>query len=79
MGLDGFYYTTMQGDTFDILALDAYHDEFLAPVLIAANPAYAQTLVFAAGVPLWIPKQQTAPAESLPPWKRGVKENAAIL
>lgn len=70
MGVDGFDYVTMQGDTFDILALDAYNDEFRAVDLIRANPRYAGVVVFEAGVTLHIPALQAAPPESLPPWKR---------
>lgn len=70
MGMNGFYYTTMQGDTFDMLALDAYNNEFQATDLIEANPQYADVLVFDAGVQLWIPKLESTPPESLPPWKR---------
>lgn len=70
MGVDGFDYVTMQGDTFDILALDAYNDEFKACEIIAANPQYAHVLVFDPGVTLRIPRLEEPVPESLPPWKR---------
>lgn len=70
MGVDGFDYVTTQGDTFDMLALDAYNDEFKAAELIRANPQYAGVLVFDAGVRLRIPRLPVQPPESLPPWKR---------
>lgn len=67
---DYFEYITMQGDTFDMLALDAYNDEFKAHLIIQANPQYADVLVFDAGVTLKIPIIQQEAAKTLPPWKR---------
>lgn len=63
-------YTTMQGDTWDILALDAYNDEAKAHVLIHANPQHAGVLIFEAGVQLRIPVIEESAAVTLPPWKR---------
>ena len=66
----GWTYTTLSGDTFDMIALDFYNDEFLAGELLRANPAYAGVLTFPAGVELSIPiLEETAP-ETLPPWRR---------
>lgn len=65
-----FEYTTMQGDTWDILALDAYSDSFKSNVIIQANPEYSHIVVFNAGVKLKIPIIQAEPAATLPPWKR---------
>ena len=47
-----YEYKTKQGDTFDIIALDAYSDEFKSHLIIQANPQYASIIVFAAGVKL---------------------------
>lgn len=70
MGVDGFWYTTIAGDTYDILALDVYNDELLAAEIIRANPDYSGVLVFDAGVQLWVPYiEERAPA-TLPPWRR---------
>lgn len=63
-------YVTMQGDTFDILALDAYNDEFKAHIIIQANPQYADKVIFDEGFKLKIPIIQEDVAETLPPWKR---------
>ena len=38
-------YTTVAGDTYDMIALDYYYDEFKAPLIADANPAYAGTVV----------------------------------
>lgn len=62
---------TVEGDTFDGLALQHYYDEKLASAIIQANPDYCDTLIFAAGVVLNIPDVSavTLP-ETLPPWRR---------
>lgn len=66
-------YVTVEGDTFDMLALTFYGQEKLASVIIQANPDYCDTLIFEAGIPLVIPDvaEVTLP-ESLPPWRRNV-------
>ena len=66
-------YVTVEGDTFDMLALVFYGQEKLASVIIQANPDYCDTLIFEAGIPLVIPDaaEVTLP-ESLPPWRRNV-------
>lgn len=70
MDTNYFIYTTMRGDTFDILALDAYNEEGLAHIIMQANPQYSSVLVFDAGVELRIPVIDAEAAASLPPWKR---------
>lgn len=64
------YYTTKQGDTFDIIALDLYDDEFKASILMQANPQYVSTITFSAGVSLKYPIIEDETPETLPPWKR---------
>ncbi len=64
-------YTTIQNDTFDIIALDFWNDESKAPLIIEANPEYKNVIVFDAGIALKIPIINTNQvADSLPPWKR---------
>ncbi|MGI5839282.1 MAG: tail protein X [bacterium] len=70
MATEYIEYTTMHGDTFDILALDLYNDEFQAHRIIQANPQYVNVLVFDAGVKLRLPIPQAEAAATLPPWKR---------
>lgn len=65
-----FTYTTMQGDTFDILALDAWNDESKAHWIIQDNPQFADVLVFDAGIDLKIRVVDQSAASTLPPWKR---------
>ena len=66
----GYRYTTQSGDTFDMVALDFYNDEFLASELIRANPQYAGVLRFPAGVELNIPLLEETASQTLPPWRR---------
>ena len=45
--ISGYYtYTTQEGDTFDLLALDMYDDEKMAHYIIQANPDYSDMIVF---------------------------------
>ena len=63
---------TVEGDTFDALALEFYDDEQQASVIIGANLDYCSTLIFGAGVELRIPiLEDVALPETLPPWRRG--------
>ena len=65
-------YITIQGDTWDIIALKTMGSDKLMGQLIGANIEYADTVVFGAGKKLVVP-EYTAPAdEQLPPWKRGL-------
>lgn len=48
-------YTTILGDTWDIIAKKVYSDEKAFSVIIDANPKYIDTLVFSDGVTLDIP------------------------
>lgn len=62
---------TVEGDTFDGLALRYYSDEKMASEIIQANPDYCDTLIFEAGVKLYIPAVSTVTMpETLPPWRR---------
>jgi len=70
MATEYFEYTTMQGDTFDMLALDAYNDETKAHLIIQANPQYANVIIFDADIKLRIPIIDQEAAATLPPWKR---------
>ncbi len=62
---------TVEGETFDMLALRYYDEEKLASIIIQANPDYCDVLVFESVTEIIIPD---APAaifpETLPPWRR---------
>lgn len=62
---------TVEGDTFDGLALEFYDDEQKSSVIMGANPDYCDTLIFEAGVALKIPiLDDVELPETLPPWRR---------
>lgn len=63
---------TVEGDTFDFLALMYYNEERMASKIIQANPDYCSTLIFEAGIKLYIPDVSAVEMpDSLPPWRRG--------
>ena len=62
---------TIEGDTFDFLALIYLGEERLASEIIKANPEHCGTLIFEAGVELLIPDSAAVVnPETLPPWRR---------
>jgi len=64
-------YSTIQGDSFDGISKKIYQDEAFAGDIIQANPDYANTVIFSAGVILIIPpKPAPSGADNLPPWRR---------
>ncbi len=64
-------HVTVEGDTFDALALKYYNDEQLASRIISSNLDYCDVLIFEAGVVLRIPIMDTVDTpETLPPWRR---------
>lgn len=63
-------YTTIAGDTWDMIALRALGSEQHVPALMDANPAHVWTLRFGAGVVLALPSIASAAPASLPPWRR---------
>lgn len=63
-------YTTIQGDTWDVVAYKTLGDEMMMSRIIEANIEFADITVFSAGVTLVIPEIETTPSELLPPWKR---------
>ncbi|WP_421663658.1 tail protein X [Lysinibacillus telephonicus] len=62
-------YTTIQGDTWDIIAYRVYGTSFVMSQLMQANPDYMKIGVFSAGTVLKMPDIDTTEAnEELPPW-----------
>lgn len=70
-------YTTVQGDTFDIIAKKVLGDEHHVGDLMEANLQHISVLIFSAGVTLNIPEITEVVAidneeqYSTPPWERG--------
>lgn len=64
-------YITQKGDTFDIIAYQAYGNEEMVKPIIEANPQYTETIVFDFGTKLTIPDIDTSTENSaLPPWRK---------
>ena len=66
-------YRTVQGDTWDLIALRMYPKigaEKLMDVLLEANPEHMHTVIFPANVILNIPEVDVPVISSLPAWKR---------
>lgn len=68
--MDYYEYKTLEGDTFDSIALDFYNDEFKASLLIEYNIRYCDTLIFGEGVTLKIPIIKVEDTSNLPIWRR---------
>ena len=63
-------YKTIQGDTWDGIAVKVYGDEKYMNELLEANQAYREIIIFPANVSLSLPDIQTQTTTILPPWKR---------
>lgn len=64
-------YTTISGDTFDLIAHKALGSTRYTELLINENRAHVATVIFKAGVVLTLPtiiKEERA--AKLPPWRR---------
>ena len=62
-------YTTIQGDSWDLISYNHYGDEKYMRYLIQANWDYADVLVFQAGVVLNVPDLPEEPDEDMPFWR----------
>ena len=65
-----YVYETVDGDTFDMIALAFYGDESYSSEIMRTNPDYVQYIVLPAGIDLKIPIIEQPAASTLPPWKR---------
>lgn len=66
-------YTTVQGDTWDIISYKMYGSELFTDKLIQQNFKQRDVSIFGAGVSLDIPDVTPLELQStnLPPWRRG--------
>ena len=65
-------YTTILGDTWDIIAKNVYGDEYMADKLMDANRDLLNNFVFSEGVEINCPELKTAVAtqpEGFPEWR----------
>lgn len=65
-----YIYMTMEGDTWDMIALDFYNDEYLIKPIMERNRSLAHYVTFPAGVELRVPVIEAQAASDLPPWRR---------
>ena len=63
-------YKTIQGDTWDGIAVKVYGDEKYMNELLEANQAYREIIIFPANVSLSLPDIQTQTTTILPPGKK---------
>lgn len=64
-------YTTVLGDTWDIISKKFYGSEKYVNTLLQANTANISKVVFSAGIQLVIPEIQIETINSsLPPWRQ---------
>lgn len=61
-------YSTISGDSWDMISFKAYGSERYVPELIAANPQFVATFIFDAGIELELPDLETK-TNSILPWK----------
>jgi hypothetical protein len=61
---------TKQGDSFDMISLQAYGSEFMSHIIIQANPEYSDVIKFPPGINIRVPIINSKKVEVLPPWKR---------
>ena len=61
-------YTTISGDTWDIIAYKLYGIETMADRLMAVNHRLLDYFVFPAGVVLDVPEVEQEAIDGLPPW-----------
>lgn len=65
-------YSTVSGDTWDMIAFKNYGKERYANELVEANLDHVHKVIFTGNIQLNIPEIDTAETETdLPPWKRG--------
>ena len=63
-------YTTIQGDTWDMIAFNKLGGEEYTNLLIKENSKYINMTIFPAGVEITLPEITAAKSSKLPPWKR---------
>ena len=63
-------YTTIQGDTWDVIAYKLYGLESRMLQLMEYNPEHMHIVVFSAGIILTVPELQEEVMSYLPPWKQ---------
>lgn len=68
-------YTTKQGDTWDIVALNLFDNQKLVDELFRSNLDHADVIIFDAGTVLNVPEIEVVANVNIPPWERNVIES----
>ncbi len=63
-------YSTVQGDTWDVIAYKKLGSTDYTDQLISANLEHVGTLLFPTGITLRLPEITTKLSADIPPWKR---------
>lgn len=63
-------YKTIQGDTWDGIAVKVYGDEKYLNNLLEKNQKYKDIIIFSSGVSLELPEIEAEAMTILPPWKK---------
>lgn len=61
-------YTTIQGDTWDLIAYKIWGSEYLLPLLFEVNQKYRDVVIFSGAVDLAVPKIDTSIYTARPNW-----------
>lgn len=72
--MGGYYWTTKEGDMWDLIAWKVYGDESRTDLLMSApqNAEFLTTTIFLDGVRIWCPyfdAEDPDVEEELPPWR----------
>lgn len=66
-------YTTIQGDTWDLIAFKIYKNTKYTKELMHANSQYIDVVIFSNGVKLTVPQiltdETSINQDNLPPWR----------
>ncbi len=71
-------YTTVQGDTWDLIAYKLYGEEKYMKYLIEANWPLLDVLIFSSGTVLTVPELPEKANEDVPFWRSDVDEDEEI-
>lgn len=61
-------YTTIQGETWDLIAYKLWGSEYLLPLLLEANPVFRDIVIFSGAVNLTVPDIDTSIYTERPDW-----------
>ena len=75
----GTTYTTIQGDTWDLISFKLFGSEKYMKNLIEANWPLLETLVFSSGTVITVPDLPEESAEDAPFWRQTVDNSDDVI